>query len=105
MELSMTDTTGQKEIITVDFSKDNPAAHSLQAAVLEFIAAEKSRDDLHARVMSVVEEPLIREVLRITYGNQIRAAQILGLNRNTLRKKMHDMSIHPRPRKNSRQGL
>ena len=40
-----------------------------------------------------VEEPAISTVLRATKGNQIRAAQILGLNRNTLRKKIKDLDI------------
>jgi two-component system nitrogen regulation response regulator GlnG len=40
-----------------------------------------------------VERPLIRMTLGATRGNQIKAAAILGLNRNTLRKKIRDLEI------------
>ena len=50
---------------------------------------------LYDRVIEEVEAPLIRLTLAATRGNQIRAAEILGLNRNTLRKKIHDLGIHP----------
>jgi len=48
---------------------------------------------LHARAL--VEKPLLRAVLRETSGNQVRAAQILGINRNTLRKKLTEHGIDP----------
>jgi two-component system nitrogen regulation response regulator GlnG len=50
---------------------------------------------LYDRVIEEVEAPLIRLTLAATRGNQIRAAEILGLNRNTLRKKIHDLGIQP----------
>ena len=40
-----------------------------------------------------VERPLISICLAATRGNQIRAAQLLGLNRNTLRKKIRDLGL------------
>ena len=40
-----------------------------------------------------VERPLIAAALAATRGNQIRAAELLGLNRNTLRKKIRDLDI------------
>ena len=49
--------------------------------------------DLHAVVISQVEKPLIELVLDNTRGNQLKAAEILGINRNTLRKKMTDLKI------------
>ena len=49
--------------------------------------------DLHAVVISQVEKPLIELVLDHTRGNQLKAAEILGINRNTLRKKMTDLKI------------
>ncbi len=48
---------------------------------------------LHDRVISEVERPLIAIALAAARGNQIRAAQLLGLNRNTLRKKIRDLGI------------
>lgn len=44
--------------------------------------------DLHAFVMGQVEKPLLEKVLSYAHGNQSVAAQILGLNRGTLRKKL-----------------
>ncbi len=48
---------------------------------------------LFDRVIREVERPLIALTLEATRGNQIRAAEVLGLNRNTLRKKIRDLSI------------
>ena len=44
-------------------------------------------------VLAKVEKPLLEVVLDHTQGNQTRAAELLGLNRNTLRKKMKIYSI------------
>jgi two-component system, NtrC family, nitrogen regulation response regulator GlnG len=48
---------------------------------------------LYHRVVEEVEVPLIGAALAATRGNQIKAAQLLGLNRNTLRKKISDLDI------------
>jgi len=48
---------------------------------------------LYERVLREIEEPLIRHTLAATNGNQIKAAEVLGLNRNTLRKKIRDLGI------------
>ena len=49
--------------------------------------------DLHALAVSWVERPLIELTLDRTGGNQVRAAEILGINRNTLRKKITALGI------------
>ncbi len=49
--------------------------------------------DLHEEVLRRVERPLFEEVLRRTGGNQIKAAAMLGINRNTLRKKLADHAL------------
>ena len=48
---------------------------------------------LYQRVLDRVEAPLIAMALNACGGNQIRAAELLGLNRNTLRKKIRTHSI------------
>ncbi len=48
---------------------------------------------VYDRVLREVEKPLIALALEATRGNQIKAAQILGLNRNTLRKKIRDLDV------------
>jgi len=52
--------------------------------------------ELHAVALSWVERPLLEFILERTAGNQLRAAQILGINRNTLRKKITSLGIAPR---------
>lgn len=48
---------------------------------------------LYERVLREIERPLLQLTLDATRGNQVRAAEILGLNRNTLRKKIRDLEI------------
>lgn len=45
-------------------------------------------DNVHELIISKVEKPLLVQILRRVGGNQVQAAKILGINRNTLRKKM-----------------
>ena len=48
---------------------------------------------LYDRVLREMERPLLTLTLQATRGNQIRAAAVLGLNRNTLRKKIRELNI------------
>jgi two-component system nitrogen regulation response regulator GlnG len=48
---------------------------------------------LYDRVLREIERPLLQLSLAATRGNQIRAAELLGLNRNTLRKKLRELDI------------
>ena len=50
---------------------------------------------LYDLVMREVEEPLLRVVMRHVDGNQSRAAEILGINRATLRRKLRDFGLSP----------
>ncbi|MAD29224.1 MAG: DNA-binding transcriptional regulator Fis [Woeseiaceae bacterium] len=49
--------------------------------------------DLYNLVLGQVEEPLFQEVMKYTNGNQSQAAEILGINRGTLRTKLKSYSI------------
>ncbi|SFK62047.1 nitrogen regulation protein NR(I) [Falsiroseomonas stagni] len=49
--------------------------------------------DLYDRVLAEVERPLLKLALSATRGNQIKAAAMLGLNRNTLRKKLRELDL------------
>ncbi len=49
--------------------------------------------DLYDRILREIEKPLLEISLAATRGNQVKAAQLLGLNRNTLRKKIRDLDI------------
>jgi two-component system nitrogen regulation response regulator GlnG len=48
---------------------------------------------VYDRVLREIERPLITRTLQLTRGNQLKAADILGLNRNTLRKKIRELDI------------
>jgi len=79
---------------------DGPSREGLAAAVERHIkgyfAAHKGglpAAGLYDRVLREVERPLILLTLGATRGNQIRAAHLLGLNRNTLRKKIRELDI------------
>ena len=48
---------------------------------------------LHQRIMDEIEKPLLYAALAATNGNQIKTADLLGLNRNTVRKKIRDLGI------------
>ena len=50
-------------------------------------------DDLHQRIISEVERPLIQVVLEHTGGNQSRAAEILGMTRATLRSRIRRYAL------------
>jgi len=54
--------------------------------------------DLYDKVLARVERPLFDLVLAHTGGNQLKAAEILGLNRNTLRKKLSDLGLQKKTR-------
>jgi two-component system, NtrC family, nitrogen regulation response regulator GlnG len=72
-----------------------PLSDILGAKIREMLASFGSAEprDLHARVLAMVEKPLFEAVLESTGGNQLKAADILGINRNTLRKKITDYGI------------
>ncbi|HZF75798.1 MAG TPA: nitrogen regulation protein NR(I) [Acetobacteraceae bacterium] len=77
-----------------------PSAETLEQAVERhlsgFVSAHKDGmpiRDLYDRVLAEVERPLLRLALSATRGNQIKAAAMLGLNRNTLRKKLRELDL------------
>ena len=67
------------------------------ARYVEQIFAERDgrlpQAGLYGRILREVERPLIARVLTETRGNQLRAAALLGVNRNTLRKKIRELDI------------
>jgi len=62
-------------------------------------ALDEGGENLYRHILERVERPLLETVLARTDGNQIRAAALLGMNRNTLRKKIVELGIElPRRR-------
>jgi len=69
---------------------------AIERHLSSFVAAQKDGlpvRDLYERVLAEVERPLLRLALAATRGNQIKAAAMLGLNRNTLRKKIRELDL------------
>ena len=58
-------------------------------------AVSVSADPLGAYYRYAFERPLFLHALAETGGNQLRAARLLGINRNTLRKRLSDLAIDP----------
>jgi DNA-binding protein Fis len=50
---------------------------------------------VYREAMAVMERPLLLHALSLTGGNQLRAARLLGVNRNTLRKRCRDLGLEP----------
>ncbi len=98
-----------EEVISAELSEGGMEAESLQSPgsseplavaverhIRQFLAATRDgmpMRDIYDRVIAEVERPLIQMTLSATRGNQIKAAAMLGLNRNTLRKKIRDLDI------------
>jgi two-component system nitrogen regulation response regulator GlnG len=92
-------------VIEAELADASPAAsepegdglgHSMERHLRSYFLAHGDglpAPGLFDRIIREVERPLIALTLEATRGNQIRAAEVLGLNRNTLRKKIRDLSI------------
>jgi DNA-binding protein Fis len=50
---------------------------------------------IYRETMALMERPLLVHVLGLTGGNQLRAARLLGVNRNTLRKRCRELGLVP----------
>lgn len=76
-------------------SRDLSLEDYLESKMGDFVRGMRSGSarNLHPILISAVERPLIASALRETQGNQIQAAELLGLNRNTLRKKITELHI------------
>ncbi|NAR60046.1 helix-turn-helix domain-containing protein [Acinetobacter haemolyticus] len=54
---------------------------------------ESQNSNVHAQVMALLEKPLFEQTLIKTRGNQTKAAELLGLNRGTFRKRLKNHNL------------
>jgi Fis family transcriptional regulator len=75
---------------------ENEIARHVREAMNEYfqnLDGERPSVGIYDMVIACVEKPLIETVLHHAGGNQTRTAELLGINRNTLRKKMQQYKI------------
>jgi two-component system nitrogen regulation response regulator GlnG len=79
-----------------DISGDESLAGAVERHLTAYFASFENGippSGLYHRILREIEYPLLSAALAATRGNQIRAADLLGVNRNTLRKKIRDLDI------------
>ncbi len=80
-------------LIPDDLSIGQAVEHYLQRYFAAF-GSDLPPAGLYQRILSEVEFPLVLASMTATRGNQIKAAELLGLNRNTLRKKIRELGVN-----------
>ncbi len=83
---------GGNGLLQDDVSIGQAMEHYLQQYFSSF-GRELPPPGLYQRILAEVEYPLVLASMTATRGNQIKAAELLGLNRNTLRKKIRDLGV------------
>jgi Fis family transcriptional regulator len=76
---------------------DSKLGAAIEAALELYFSdldGHKPHRNLYEMVMNEVEVPLLRTIMRLTGGNQSRAAELLGINRSTLRKKLEKFGLN-----------
>jgi len=66
--------------------------HSIRRYLFELEGTQPN--NMYELVLRQIEQPLFEAILEHTKGNQSRAAELLGLNRGTLRKKLRSYNLH-----------
>ncbi len=77
-------------------ASENLSGSSFTAALAEWLAGRQTPNGtLYQAASAAFEKPLFEHALKQTEGNQLRAAELLGINRNTLRKRLAELDIRP----------
>lgn len=96
--MSMTGTSSDNLLVA---NLQTVSLEKLVKSKLEFLFQQREQaqvdlENLHQLVLEQVERPLIELALRAYNGNQVRTARMLGINRNTLKKKIDTYKIRVR---------
>ena len=84
---------GDNSLVPENLTISQAVEHYLQRYFTSF-GEELPPSGLYQRILAEVEYPLVLASMTATRGNQIRAAELLGLNRNTLRKKIRELGVN-----------
>jgi len=88
--------SGSASLSALQVNGDESLGMSVERHLAELFKAHGDNlppPGLYHRILREIEYPLISIALAATRGNQIKAAELLGLNRNTLRKKVRDLDV------------
>jgi two-component system nitrogen regulation response regulator GlnG len=97
----------EPQLSSNDISAEVGLAALVEKQLARYINADRQvlpMSGLYARIVTEVERPLLRLVLNLVEGNKLQAAQILGLNRNTLLKKLRQHGLAPTPSRDRKKG-
>ena len=76
--------------------EDGTSGDRFEIAIASWLSENgPAQGNLYHSALAAFEKPLFEYALQQTEGNQLRAAQLLGINRNTLRKRLADLDIAP----------
>ena len=88
--------SNRKEADDSQINNNESLSESIERHLTSYFAAHENTlptPGLYNRILKELERPLLAITLDATQGNQLRAADLLGLNRNTLRKKLRELDI------------
>lgn len=89
-----------RQILAAERGEDRVESENIEfeahiKSIVLGLMADPEKENLYAKALEKFEKPLLIEMMHHAHGNQIKAAKILGINRNTLRKKLNEYQIDP----------
>lgn len=88
---------GHNDVIKIEAKEKVAGAASLKDKIIELQDSlyKEKKGVLYKTILAEIEKPMIEYALERAEGNQLKAARILGINRNTIRAKIKKMNIDP----------
>jgi len=93
----MSDKINGDNLIRVIKKENSSGESSIKDTVIELekILYDSKKGVLYKSILEVIEKPILERALERALGNQLKAAKILGINRNTMRAKIKKLGINP----------